>query len=228
MPRELTSCRFIPGRRRALRSFVAAALLPIAHAGAQSQAMAPTPSQPEGPFYPKSFPADRDSDLTQIAGRKAKATGTHALFHRPRADPRRSSGRRRSRRIVAVRCPRPLSPRGRRRRSARRQFPGLWRRHHGRRGSLRLQDHPAGGLHGSAAAPAREGAPSRRRHAHDADLHLRRRGRGRSSRIGYLCTLGRRPTAGPMSFNRKHPLKGPPGRFSLCNFLGHLGAADVH
>lgn len=80
MPRETTSCRFVPGRRRALRSLIAAAFLPIAHAGAQAQALAPTPSQPEGPFYPKSFPADRDSDLTQIAGRTAKAMGTPLYF----------------------------------------------------------------------------------------------------------------------------------------------------
>ena len=38
--------------------------------------MTPTPSQAEGPFYPKTFPADRDADLTQIAGRTAKAQGT--------------------------------------------------------------------------------------------------------------------------------------------------------
>ena len=39
-------------------------------------ARSPTPSQPEGPFYPKTFPADRDSDLTQIVGRAARAQGT--------------------------------------------------------------------------------------------------------------------------------------------------------
>ena len=80
MPREFTPRHCVPGRRRALRSLVAAAFLPIAHAAAQSQATAPTPSQPEGPFYPKSFPADRDSDLMQIAGRKAKAMGTPLYF----------------------------------------------------------------------------------------------------------------------------------------------------
>ncbi len=42
---------------------------------AQPIALAPTPSQPEGPFYPKTYPADRDSDLTQVAGRPARAQG---------------------------------------------------------------------------------------------------------------------------------------------------------
>ena len=53
-----------------------AGLLPIAPSGAQPVALTPTPSQPEGPFYPKTFPADRDADLTQVVGRAAKAQGT--------------------------------------------------------------------------------------------------------------------------------------------------------
>jgi len=36
----------------------------------------PTPSQAEGPFYPKTLPAERDSDLTEITGRPGKAKGT--------------------------------------------------------------------------------------------------------------------------------------------------------
>ena len=76
MSRTPWSCRFAPERRRALRALAAAALLPVAHADAQSVVLAPTPSQPEGPFYPKTLPADRDSDLTQIAGRAATAMGT--------------------------------------------------------------------------------------------------------------------------------------------------------
>ena len=75
MPHDFPFPRFAPGRRRALCALVAAALLPTA-AGTQPAALPPTPSQPEGPFYPKTFPADRDSDLTQIAGRPAKAQGT--------------------------------------------------------------------------------------------------------------------------------------------------------
>jgi protocatechuate 3,4-dioxygenase beta subunit len=62
--------------RRTLRALAAATLLPMALAISQPTVLAPTPSQPEGPFYPKTFPADRDSDLTQIAGRAARAIGT--------------------------------------------------------------------------------------------------------------------------------------------------------
>jgi protocatechuate 3,4-dioxygenase beta subunit len=77
MSRTPWSSRFAPERRRALRALATAALLPVvARADAQSVVLAPTPSQPEGPFYPKTLPADRDSDLTQIAGRAARATGT--------------------------------------------------------------------------------------------------------------------------------------------------------
>ena len=65
-------------RRRALCTLVAAALLPVGRASSQPMApgRSPTPSQPEGPFYPKTFPTDRDSDLTQIVGRAARAQGT--------------------------------------------------------------------------------------------------------------------------------------------------------
>jgi protocatechuate 3,4-dioxygenase, beta subunit len=67
---------FAPGRRLALQGLAALAVAPVCHLAAQPAALAPTPSQPEGPFYPKAFPVDRDSDLTQIAGRAAKALGT--------------------------------------------------------------------------------------------------------------------------------------------------------
>ena len=68
--------RFDSGRRRAFGALAAAALLPIGRLRAQASALTPTPSQAEGPFYPKTFPVDRDADLTQIAGRAAKAQGT--------------------------------------------------------------------------------------------------------------------------------------------------------
>jgi protocatechuate 3,4-dioxygenase beta subunit len=73
LPARRPSCR-----RRALCALVAAALLPVGRAGSQPTAptRSPTPSQPEGPFYPKTFPPDRDFDLTQILGRAAKAQGT--------------------------------------------------------------------------------------------------------------------------------------------------------
>lgn len=72
--------RLGPGRRRALRALAASVLVPSMFARAQTAGLAPTPSQPEGPFYPTSFPTDRDADLTQIAGRAAKALGTPLYF----------------------------------------------------------------------------------------------------------------------------------------------------
>ena len=71
-------------RRRALQAFATLwaipALLPERLALAQASALAPTPSQPEGPFYPKTMPADRDADLTQVMGRPTKAQGTVLYF----------------------------------------------------------------------------------------------------------------------------------------------------
>jgi protocatechuate 3,4-dioxygenase beta subunit len=74
----LLSARRPSCRRRALCALVAAALLQVGRAGSQPTATtrSPTPSQPEGPFYPKTLPSDRDSDLTQVLGRAAKAQGT--------------------------------------------------------------------------------------------------------------------------------------------------------
>ena len=46
-------------------------------ARAQSRpALAPTPSDAEGPFYPRTLPPDRDGDLTRVAGRSGVAQGT--------------------------------------------------------------------------------------------------------------------------------------------------------
>jgi len=78
MPTETAHCRIAPGRRHVLRALAIATVVPAVLARAQS--LAPTPSQPEGPFYPKVFPADRDSDLTQIAGHKSRASGTPLYF----------------------------------------------------------------------------------------------------------------------------------------------------
>jgi protocatechuate 3,4-dioxygenase beta subunit len=80
MTREARPIGFVSARRRALRAIAAAALLPAAAAIAQPVALAPTPSQTEGPFYPKTFPADVDSDLTRIAGRAESALGTPLYF----------------------------------------------------------------------------------------------------------------------------------------------------
>lgn len=70
-----------PQRRRAVRWLAAAAAAPLAGlgaplAGAQAQRLAPTPQDAEGPFYPRSFPADADADLMRIAGRGRAAQGT--------------------------------------------------------------------------------------------------------------------------------------------------------
>jgi protocatechuate 3,4-dioxygenase, beta subunit len=76
MPHGISSCFFAPRCRARLHVLAVTTLLLVAHAGAQPAALTPTPSQPEGPFYPKTLPVDRDSDLTLIAGRTAKALGT--------------------------------------------------------------------------------------------------------------------------------------------------------
>ena len=76
MPNMVSAPRNAFRRRRTLATMAVAVLAPFALAGAQSPALSPTPSQVEGPFYPKTFPADRDSDLTQIVGRSARALGT--------------------------------------------------------------------------------------------------------------------------------------------------------
>ncbi len=65
-------------RRHALGALAAIMLSP---AGAFAQpALAPTPAQTEGPFYPRTFPADRDADLTRVAGRAGHAQGTPLYF----------------------------------------------------------------------------------------------------------------------------------------------------
>ena len=55
--RSAAPCPRSPTRRRARR-------------------VAPTPPDAEGPFYPRTLPADRDGDLTRVAGRSGVAQGT--------------------------------------------------------------------------------------------------------------------------------------------------------
>ncbi len=62
-----------PTRRRLV---VGLAALPLAPAAFAQQRLTPTPAQTEGPFYPRESPADRDGDLTRIAGAKGIAQGT--------------------------------------------------------------------------------------------------------------------------------------------------------
>jgi protocatechuate 3,4-dioxygenase beta subunit len=69
---------FHPRRRLVVRAVGLALALPalFVHRPAAAAALPPTPAQAEGPFYPRTLPADRDADLTRIAGRSDGARGT--------------------------------------------------------------------------------------------------------------------------------------------------------
>jgi protocatechuate 3,4-dioxygenase, beta subunit len=62
-------------RRRVLVALAAFAVPAVREVRAADY-LAPTPPQTEGPFYPKSIPADHDSDLTQVTGYPSPAQGT--------------------------------------------------------------------------------------------------------------------------------------------------------
>ena len=69
---------FFP-RRRVLAASIAGAAaltLPAALRGLAAAALAPTPAQTEGPFYPLNYPADSDNDLVHVAGHAEPAKGT--------------------------------------------------------------------------------------------------------------------------------------------------------
>jgi protocatechuate 3,4-dioxygenase beta subunit len=66
-------------RRRVLAASVAGAAalsLPAALRALAAAALAPTPAQTEGPFYPLNYPADADNDLVHVAGHAEPANGT--------------------------------------------------------------------------------------------------------------------------------------------------------
>ncbi|HEX4944476.1 MAG TPA: hypothetical protein VFV55_08985 [Usitatibacteraceae bacterium] len=67
-------------RRSTLIRLGALALTPWLPGHANAQERAITPSLTEGPFYPRSLPADRDADLTRVAGNGATAAGTPLEF----------------------------------------------------------------------------------------------------------------------------------------------------
>jgi protocatechuate 3,4-dioxygenase, beta subunit len=69
---------FFPRRRMLAASIVGAAALtlPAALRGLAAAALAPTPAQTEGPFYPLNYPADSDSDLVHVTGHAEPAKGT--------------------------------------------------------------------------------------------------------------------------------------------------------
>src|SRR3954469_16469650 len=69
---------FFP-RRRVLAASIASAAaltLPAALRGLAAAALAPTPAQTEGPFYPLNYPVDSDNDLVHVAGHAEPAKGT--------------------------------------------------------------------------------------------------------------------------------------------------------
>jgi protocatechuate 3,4-dioxygenase, beta subunit len=58
------------------RMVMAGLVLPVGFAwSARAEALAPTPAQTEGPFYPTRPPADADNDLVQVRGQAARALG---------------------------------------------------------------------------------------------------------------------------------------------------------
>ena len=65
-------------RRRMLASLAGAATLslPATLRAIAAEALAPTPAQTEGPFYPLNYPADSDNDLVHVAGHAEPAKGT--------------------------------------------------------------------------------------------------------------------------------------------------------
>ena len=72
------------GHRRILRGWsalgVAVVAILVSGCSADAAQDRATPSQPEGPFYPVEKPADRDSDLTVVAGQDRVATGEVLLL----------------------------------------------------------------------------------------------------------------------------------------------------
>ena len=63
-------------RRRILVWIGMAGVAPLAMTPALGQDLPPTPRMTEGPFYPRTFPADSDGDLTRVQGRGQPAQGT--------------------------------------------------------------------------------------------------------------------------------------------------------
>ena len=75
MLRSTVECHHCPSRRRLLVALAAVAVGTV-HGVSAADSLTPTPPQTEGPFYPRSIPADHDADLTQVAGQPAPAQGT--------------------------------------------------------------------------------------------------------------------------------------------------------
>ena len=68
--------RFLPRRRVLAASITGAAALSLPVVLRAATALAPTPAQTEGPFYPLNYPPDSDNDLVHVAGHGEAAKGT--------------------------------------------------------------------------------------------------------------------------------------------------------
>src|SRR5262249_8952411 len=70
-------------RRRVLEGIAAVAAGSGLSRLAAAVALAPTPAQTAGPFYPLELPPDSDNDLVHVSGRQgtAKGTVTHISGH---------------------------------------------------------------------------------------------------------------------------------------------------
>jgi protocatechuate 3,4-dioxygenase beta subunit len=64
--------------RRSVIASLPLAAMAVMTGPAAAERLAPTPRQTEGPFYPRTVPADSDADLVQVAGRSGRASGTIA------------------------------------------------------------------------------------------------------------------------------------------------------
>lgn len=64
-----------PERRRIILALGAAAVAPLVPTPVLADAREASPRMTEGPFYPRTFPADSDGDLTRVAGRSGAAQG---------------------------------------------------------------------------------------------------------------------------------------------------------
>ncbi len=76
---EKTDSGLILSRRklltRAATGLVGVAVMAAFHRAALAQALAITPDQMEGPFFPEILPLDRDNDLVRVTGAAAEAMG---------------------------------------------------------------------------------------------------------------------------------------------------------
>lgn len=64
-----------PERRRIILALGAVAVAPLVPTPVLADAREASPRMTEGPFYPRTFPADSDGDLTRVAGRSGAAQG---------------------------------------------------------------------------------------------------------------------------------------------------------